>query len=84
MAVPVIVVVPGANGDMGHPFRVEPHHTAADVLAAAGLNSNEWVLHVKQGEELISLASDERVAGHVETGDKVYALSSQMVVSLAA
>ena len=77
----VLLVIPGAGDEsVGHKALIEPETTVADLLRAADLNPSDWQLQRKQGDSLISLRSQDKVADHVSAGEKVFALMCQLVV----
>lgn len=81
MAQEVLLVIPGAGDEsVGHKALIEPETTVADLLRAADLNPNEWQLQRKQGDSLVSLRSQDKIADHVQAGEKVFAFMSEMVV----
>ena len=79
----VLLVIPGAEGEStGRWAVIEPDTTVADLLRAADLNPSEWQLQIKRGEKVISLRSEDKLADHVQAGEKVFAFSTKMVVGL--
>lgn len=81
MPAEILLVVPGAGDEsVGHQAFIEPDTTAADLLRAANLNPDQYQLQVKNGEKLVSLSSNDRVADYVHSGDKVFAIPSNMIV----
>lgn len=77
----ILLVVPGAEGEAtGHQAFIEPDTTVADLLQAANLSSDQFQLQAKHGEKLVSLSAHDRVADHVQAGDKVFAVPSNMIV----
>lgn len=79
----ILLVVPGAGDEStGYPVVIEADTTVADLLNAANLNAKDYLLQVQQGEQRISLQSQDRVADHVQAGDKVFAMPSNIVVGL--
>jgi hypothetical protein len=85
MAHEVLLVVPGAGDEsIGHKALIEAETTAADLLRAANLNPTEWQLQRKQGDSLVSLGNQDKIADHVQAGEKVFAFMSEMVVGLTA
>ena len=80
----VLFVVPGAGDEtVGRPALIEEDTTVADLLRAADLNPSDWQVQVMQGDEPVSLASDDKLAQHVKEGAKVFAIPP-MVVGLAS
>lgn len=79
----VLLVIPGAGDEsVGHKALIEAETTVADLLRAADLNPSEWQLQRKQGDSLISLGSQDKVADHVSAGEKIFAFMSEMVVGV--
>jgi len=81
----ILLVIPGAGDEStGHQAVIEPETTVADLLRAAGLNPTDWQLQVKQGENLVSLGAQDRIADYTHNGDKVHAFPTNMVVGTTA
>ena len=80
----ILFVIPGAGDEMeGRPAMIEPDTTAADLLRAANLSPDRYQLQVKQGEKMMALGSQDRVATYVTAGDKVFAVPADMTVGSA-
>lgn len=81
----ILLVIPGADNELeGRPALIEPDTTAADLLRAAKLNPDQYQVQIKQGEELVSLGSQDRIAEHVKAGEKVFAFPAGMTVGCAS
>ncbi len=79
-----LLVIPGNNDEStGSKVVIDSDTTVADLLAAAHLNANNYMLQVEKGGRKISLQSQDRLADHVQAGEKVFAVPSHMVVGLA-
>lgn len=80
----ILLVIPGTGNELeGRPAMIEPDTTVADLLQAANLNPNQYQLQIKQGEQMVSLGSKDRIAEHVSAGSKVFALPAGMTVGFA-
>ena len=85
MSYEVLLVIPGAGDEtVGRRAMIEPDTTVADLLRAANLNPSEWQLEIKQGEQGVTLAGQDKLSEHVQAGEKVFAVPTDMMVGATA
>jgi hypothetical protein len=81
MAKNIVLVIPGAEGQAeGREAPIEPGTAAADLLRAANLDPQRWQLQLKRGDGFVSLSGQDDLHAQVQDGEKVYAVSKEMVV----
>ena len=80
----VLFVVPGTGDEtVGRTALIEEETTVADLLRAADLSTGDWQVQVFQGDDLVSLAGEDRLAQHVVAGQKVFAVPPMVVGAVA-
>lgn len=82
----VLFIIPGAEGkeSIGRRAIFEEDTTADDLLRAANLDPQQWGIEIKQGQETVALARDDKLSEYVQAGAKVFGVPMGMTVGLAA
>ncbi len=78
----ITLVTPGAgNGPEAYNAPIVPGTAASVLIAAAGLNPEEWQIQLERGGEFISLSGSDDLYSQVADHEKVFATPLSIVVA---
>jgi len=81
MSKKVTLIMPGAGEDReARDAPIEPGTTAADLLKAANLDPEQWLLQLRRGDGFISLSGGDVLWDRVQEGEKVFPAAKNMTV----